>query len=79
MGVAQAEYAETLLEDEVYDKEKEQTVKRTISEEDKLKAEGLKKSAVENLKKYLELAPEAEDREDAEELIEDCSEPEDKE
>ena len=79
LGVAQAEYAETLLEDEVYDKEKEQTVKRAVSDEDKLKAEDLKKSAVENLKKYLELAPDAEDKEDAEELIEECSESEDKE
>lgn len=79
LGVAQAEYAETLLEDEVYDKEKEQTVKRVVSDDDKQKAENLKKSAVANLEKYLELAPDAEDRADAEELIKDCTETEDKE
>jgi mannose-6-phosphate isomerase class I len=54
LGVAQAEYAEALLEDEVYDKEKEQTVKRVVSDEDKIKADGLKKTAVANLEKYLE-------------------------
>ena len=79
LGVAQAEYAETLLEDEVYDKDKEQTIKRVVSDEDKQKAENLKKSADANLEKYLELAPDAEDRADAEELIKDCTETEDKE
>ena len=79
MGIAQSEYAEKLLEDEVYNKEKEQTVKRDIPGEDKLKAENLKKSAVENLKKYLELAPDADDKEDAEELIKEYSQSEDKE
>ena len=78
LGVAQAEYAENLLEDEIYDKEKEKTIKKTISEDDKLKAEALKKSAIENLNKYLELNPQAEDRETVEELIEDCSETEEK-
>ena len=32
-------------------------IKRVVSDEDKLKAEDLKKSAVTNLEKYLELAP----------------------
>ena len=62
-----------------YDKEKEQTVKRVVSDDDKQNAENLKKSAVANLEKYLELAPDAEDRADAEELIKDCTETEDKE
>ena len=79
LGVAQAEYAETLLEDEVYDKDKEQTVKRVVSDEDKIKADDLKKAAVTNLEKYLELVPDAEDKEEAEELIKDLTETEDKE
>lgn len=79
LGVAQAEFADALLEENVYDKEKEQTLKKNVPEEDKLKAEELKKSAIENLKKYLELKPQAEDKETVEELIKDFSETEDKE
>jgi phosphoribosylformylglycinamidine (FGAM) synthase PurS component len=39
----------------------------------------LKKAAVINLEKYLELVPDAEDKEEAEELIKDLTETEDKE
>lgn len=76
LGAAQAEYSETLLEDEVYDKEKEQTVKRTISDENKLTAKSLKESAIDNFNKYLELNPQADDKETVEELIKDCSDSE---
>ena len=51
---------------------------KEISEDDKLKSKELKLSAVENAKKYLELSPQAEDKEDVEEFIEDLLE-EDKE
>lgn len=71
LGVAQIEYANSLLEDTFYDKEKEQTIKKEISEENLLKAEELKKSAIENLNKYLEINPNAEDTETVKKLIED--------
>lgn len=79
LGVAQAEFADALLEESIYDSEKEQTLKKDVSEEDQLKSKELKKSAIENLKKYLELKPQAEDKETVEELINNCSENEDKE
>ena len=65
LAVAQSEYAEALLDSD--------DDKKTISEEDKFKAQNLKNSAVENAKKYLELTPNAEDKEDVEELIEDLT------
>ena len=65
LAVAQSEYAEALLDSD--------DDKKKISEEDKFKAQNLKNSAVENAKKYLELTPNAEDKEDVEELIEDLT------
>ena len=65
LAVAQFEYAEALLDSD--------DDKKKISEEDKFKAQNLKNSAVENAKKYLELTPNAEDKEDVEELIEDLT------
>ena len=65
LGVAQADFADELVE--VTEDKKE------ISEEDKLKAIELKKSAVENLTKYLELQPTTEDKKTIEELIEESN------
>ena len=65
LGVAQTDFADELVE--VTEDKKE------ISEEDKLKAIELKKSAVENLTKYLELKPTAEDKKTIEELIEESN------
>lgn len=65
LGVAQADLADELVE--VTEDKKE------ITEEDKLKAAELKKSAVENLTKYLELKPTAEDKKTIEELIEESN------
>ncbi len=65
LGVAQADLADELVE--VTEDKKE------ISEEDKLKAIELKKSAIENLTKYLELKPTAEDKKTIEELIEESN------
>ena len=65
LAVAQSEYAEALLDSD--------DDKKKISEEDKFKAQNLKNSAVENAKKYLDLTPNAEDKEDVEELIEDLT------
>lgn len=72
LAIAQAEYSEELL------KIDEESSKKEVSEDDKLKSKELKLSAVENAKKYLELSPQAEDKEDVEEFIEDLLE-EDKE
>lgn len=65
LGVAQTDFADELVE--VTEDKKE------ISDEDKLKAIELKKSAVENLTKYLELQPTTEDKKTIEELIEESN------
>ncbi len=65
LGVAQADLADELVE--VTEDKKE------ITDEDKLKAIEFKKSAVDNLTKYLELKPTAEDKKTIEELIEESN------
>ena len=70
LAVAQSEYADSLTEDNV---EEGSTEAKPATEEDKLKAVELKKSAVENLNKYLELNPQAEDKDTVETLIKDCN------
>ena len=65
LGIAQADLADELVE--------ETEDKKEITEEDKLKAVEFKKSAVENLTKYLELKPTAEDKKTIEELIEESN------
>jgi len=72
LGVAQSAYADELVETTIYNEEKDETIERKVSDEDKAKAEALKISAVENLKKYLEMEPNAEDRETVESLLKDC-------
>jgi len=72
LGVAQATYADELVETTVFDKDKNEKVDRKVSDEDKTKAEGLKIAALENLKKYLEMEPNAEDKDTVEDLIKDC-------
>lgn len=74
LGIAQSAYADELVESTVYDEEKGETIERKVSEEDKSKAESLKIAAIENLKKYLEMEPSAEDKETVENLIKDCEE-----
>ena len=74
LAVAQIELAESSTETEVFDNEKNETVKKEVTEEDKQKAEELKKSALDNLNKYLELNPNAEDKSDVEELIKELTE-----
>ena len=61
---------QTYLTDELVEETED---KKEITEEDKLKAVELKKSAVENLTKYLELKPTAEDKKTIEELIEESN------
>ena len=72
LGVAQSAYADELVETSVFDEEKEETVEKKVSDEDKAKAESLKISAIENLEKYLEMNPQAEDKETVETLLEEC-------
>ena len=71
LAVAQAELAESIFESK-------EDSKKEVTTEDKEKATELKTSAVANAKKYLELKPNAEDKTDVEEFIEDLLE-EDKE
>ena len=73
LAIAQSAYADSLLEgEEVSTDEDEEDEKKEVSDEDKTKAAELKVKAVINLKKYLELSPNAEDKETVEELIKDC-------
>jgi tetratricopeptide (TPR) repeat protein len=72
LGAAQTSYADELVETSVYDQEKDEVIERKVSEEDTQKAEALKISALENFKKYLEMVPDAEDKETVEGLIKDC-------
>lgn len=67
LAVAQAEYSEELLENE------------KATEEDKIKANELKALAIENANKYLELNPQAEDKKDVEDFLEDLNKEEKKE
>ena len=66
LAIAQAEYAENLVEID-------EDNKKQITDEDKARSEELKVSALENAQKYLELNPEADDKEDVDELIEDLT------
>ena len=74
LGVAQSSYAEELLEDTYFDTEKQETVTKDVTAENKEKALGLKALAIDNLNRYLELNPKAEDKETVEALINDCKE-----
>ena len=67
LAIAQAEYVQELLENE------------QCSEEDKIKSDELKISAIANAQKYLELSPQAEDKENVEELITNLTSQEEKE
>lgn len=69
LGAAQYEYSNDLLEEKV--EEEDMVIKP--SEENKQKSEELKKSALENLEKYLELKPQAEDKEAVENIIKDIN------
>ncbi len=79
LAVAQMNYAEAILEDEIFDEDKEETVKKEVSQEDKEKAVALKAEAVINFEKYLELSPDAKDKGDVEEYIEELKKIDDEE
>lgn len=86
LGIAQSDLADE-INDEAAQKLQEETTevqninernavmeadKRIDAAEAKNKADGLKKSALENLKKYLEMKPQTEDKETIEALIKEC-------
>jgi len=72
LGIAQSSYADELVEDTYFDSEKEETVTKEVTPQDKAKAESMKVLAIANLQKYLELNPQAEDKDTVEGLIKDC-------
>ena len=72
LAIAQASFADDLTEDTYFDNDKNETVTREVTKADTAKAVELKQAAVENLNKYLEMEPNAEDRETVENLIKDC-------
>ena len=78
LGIAQNSLADEILDkdsDEVSDAErnaeinKDDDAQKEISAEDKAKAEELKKQALDNLKKYYSMNPDAKDKEAVERLI----------
>lgn len=69
LGAAQYEFANELSEDKV----EEGDIVKPASKEDEQKAEALKIAALENLQKYLEMEPNAEDKETVETLIKDLT------
>ena len=78
LGIAQNSLADEILDkdsDEVSDTErnaeinKDDDAQKEISAEDKAKAEELKKQALDNLKKYYSMNPDAKDKEAVENLI----------
>ena len=69
LGVAQSEFANELAED----KAEEGDAVKPASEEDKQKSQELKTASLENLHKYLEMEPDAEDKETVETLIKDLT------
>lgn len=76
LGFAQSDLADELMEpseeddsEDVSGSNKDNDKKITVSDEDKNKAIDLKRSSVDNLKKYLEMSPKAEDKETIETLI----------
>lgn len=71
LAIAQAEYADNILE--------LNEDKKSVSEDDKLKADSLKVLAVQNAQKYLELSPDAQDKDNVLQLIEDLTKVEKKE
>lgn len=72
LGAAQYEYSNNLTEDKA-NEEKEEASATEPTEEDKQKSEELKKSALANFEKYLELKPQAEDKEAVQTLINDIN------
>ena len=73
LAVAQAEYAEELIENDSFEDEND-NIKKEISQEDKQKSLELMQSAINNIDKYLELSPQAEDKDEIEELRVSCEE-----
>lgn len=77
LGVAQSNLAEKLAEideDKDDNKDKEDSQKAEASEENTMKIAELKKSSVENLTKYLEMKPDAEEKATIKELINENTE-----
>ena len=81
LGVAQIGFADDIYEQtELKEKAKADTekedveIKRTVESVDKADMIDLKKSAIENLNKYLELEPNAKERDSIEEMLKQCEE-----
>lgn len=77
LGVAQISLADEIMEpeEEVSDDEDEtKTEKSEIKPEDKLRAKELKLASIENLKKYLEMVPDSNEKESIEEMIKQSEE-----
>lgn len=75
LAAAQDSYADELAETDTADEESadDKTSEQTNSEDNELKAIELKQSAAANFSKYLEMNPNAEDKDTVNELIEDCN------
>lgn len=74
LGVAQSNFAEELSDTDNDDDNKTATEKEEISQDNLAKIAELKKASVENLTKYLEKKPDAEEKATIEELIKENTE-----
>lgn len=74
LALAQASLSDEIIEPTASENEQENVTKKELSNEEKGKAVDLKKSAVENLNKYLEMTPNAEDKETIKQLISEYQE-----
>lgn len=80
LGVAQIELADEIMEPEEEENDSDENAeqkeeqKKEVSEEDKAKAIELKKSAIDNLNKYLEKAPNTQEKENIAEMIKQSEE-----
>lgn len=69
LGLAQCELADETIDEGKTELQEDEKLVKEAKEQNMAKAIELKKSGIENLTKYLEMSPEARDRETIEELI----------
>ena len=73
LGLAQCELADETVDEEKVELPEDKKLAEETKEQNKAKAIELKKSGIENLTKYLEMSPDAKDKETIEELIKESN------
>ena len=73
LGLAQCELADETVDEEKVELPDDKKLAEETKEQNKAKAIELKKSGIENLTKYIEMSPDAKDKETIEELIKESN------